>query len=183
MPCYRRDNNYNLHRGQEIFGCDCHSTKHLPGCGQHALQLQTPRQPWHAADGAIYLLRELISLDPARFAPIVSNELVTVAECPPTFAHYHHLMETLWRQIPRMIDVLKQNGMNLTDEVTKKAFARFLGPLGSSLKSRNRLVMSAGAAASPPLVSIVGQQTFVSAVALQKDLRKSDPSAPSSGTL
>jgi hypothetical protein len=164
----RRDNDPHLHRKQEIFGCDCHSTRHQPGCSSHDIQLQNTKQPWHYADGAIYLLRELLPLAPSTLAPLVSNELVQVAKAPNNFHYHHHLMETLWRQLPRMIAVLKRNGIDLGSDEAKSAFAEYLSPLGASLKSGNRLAMSSGAAASAPIISIVGQQEFVSQVALHK---------------
>lgn len=172
----RRDNDPHLHRKQEVFGCDCHSTRHQPGCSGHDIQLQNTKEPWHFADGGIYLLRELLPLNAEAVAPLVSNELVLVAKAPPNFHHQHHLMETLWRQLPRIIASMKRKGLDSSPEA-KAAFAAFLVPLGASLKSGNRLAMSAGASASSPLISIVGQAEFISQVAIHRN-----PNAPGSAS-
>ena len=53
----RRDNDPDLHKEQEIFGCECHSTPHT--CKAHPLTSQK-REYWEISQSALFLLASLV---------------------------------------------------------------------------------------------------------------------------
>ena len=57
-----------------------------------------PRQPWEAADGAVYLLRELADADPAAVTPCLGAlaEVAALRHFPEAWT----LQETIWKQLP-----------------------------------------------------------------------------------
>lgn len=113
-----RDNDPQLHSNQEIFCCECH-LHHLNNCHVHKQV-----EPWRKSDGALYLIKEILSL-----WPDLTEEFVTLileaSQVKPTFAHYDTLIQTVLKTLSQILknskDTLTFN--KLMEEISSVMFS------------------------------------------------------------
>eukprot|EP01083_Nonionella_stella_P246082 854784_1 len=98
-----RDNDPNLHTGQQQYSCGSLAPKlkkaTRSGCMDHGFTRD--RSPWEFTDGCIHLLRELIIAFPhtSYYDQFIPTILPNIAS-KKNFAHYHELQQTIWKSIP-----------------------------------------------------------------------------------
>lgn len=87
---------------------------------------QRERQPWEAADGAVYLVRELAAAAPDTMPQLMPALAEAVRH--NHYAHACHLQETTWQQLPVIAQHLGKRGF-------KRHLEPFLDPLFMSVQS------------------------------------------------
>jgi hypothetical protein len=133
-----RDNDPVLHTGQQVFSCCSLATSpggHAgPGHGQ----------PWEAAAGGLYLLRELAPLDRSLAEELVPDVIRLAARC--NYAHHHVFKETAFSQLPQILAQLPENS-SISDTSGGSAslllLATLAGGLHAAVAGTNRLAANA----------------------------------------
>ena len=114
-------------------------------------QTRSEKQPWEGSDGAVYLLRELAAVLPAR----IPEFLPTLADLArlSTFQHAFNLHETIWRALPEIAKALGARAF-------KPHLEPFLAPAFADLKCGHQLAEVAAGKCLGALRDLIGPRIF-----------------------
>eukprot|EP01130_Rhizamoeba_saxonica_P008163 TRINITY_DN3297_c1_g1_i1.p1 TRINITY_DN3297_c1_g1~~TRINITY_DN3297_c1_g1_i1.p1 ORF type:complete len:644 (-),score=136.08 TRINITY_DN3297_c1_g1_i1:20-1951(-) len=144
----RRDNDIELHTGQTVHSCGSLAPRLKRGTDHEDHGFTHDEQPWEMSDGAIYLLRELAILHPERAIEFLDT-LAEISRLKGFFAHIHVLLQTIWRQLPKIAQCIGS-------EVMAGKIEQFIEPLFDSLSSGHRLLESQAGFAVDEMRSLLG---------------------------
>lgn len=148
-----RQNDAKAHTGTMRFSCGSLAPKLKKG-GCSDCQVNRPKEPWEASDGAIYMVRELCEVSPesvAEFMPHVADLGIL-----RHFPQADSLRETIWKQLPVMAERLGKRPF-------KRYLELFLDPLFMTLHENSacsNLAMHAAGGCASFLSRFLGPTIF-----------------------
>eukprot|EP00736_Rhodelphis_marinus_P002697 Rmarinus@m.11081 len=151
-----RDNDPELHTGQQMYSCGSLAPKLKKGSARAAgccsgAGIESQMQPWEASDGCVYLLREVASRKPD-VAVEFMDTLLDVAGLT-NFGHFGNFLETIWKQ---MASIAKSLGKARMQPFAGEVIRRLV----MALECGNRLAAAAAQDSIKPLRKAIGPMTW-----------------------
>lgn len=139
------------HQGNQVYSCGSLAPKLRKG-GCSDCRVHRPKKQWEYTDGAVYLIRELCVAAP-QIAITYFARLAQAAEWNH-FPEALTLQETIWKQLPKMCQILGKKEF-------KRHLELFLNPLTRTAKSHHRLASFAAQECARLLSMQIGPTIFL----------------------
>ncbi|CAM9399116.1 unnamed protein product [Laminaria digitata] len=154
-----RQNDAKAHTGNQVYSCGSLAPKLKKG-GCSDCEVTRASEPWEFSDGAVYLVRELCTVDPAK-GVVFFEDLADIARLTQ-FVQADCLRETIWKQARREYHILPAMGEAVGKKVFKRHLDVFLKPLFDTLSriTTSQLASHAAASCVRQLSVFVGPSIF-----------------------